>query len=63
MFALNMFLWQHFIFIAFRIAFHTLMQILFCGCFCQNDEADEVPVPEGASAETWDPFCDYLISF
>jgi len=34
MFALNMFLWQHFIFIGFRIAFHLLMQILFCGCFC-----------------------------
>ena len=63
MFALNMFLWQHFIFIGFRIAFHLLMQILFCGCFCSEDEADEIAVPPGVSAESWDPFCEYLISF
>jgi hypothetical protein len=58
-----MFLWQHLIFIGFRLAFHLMMQILFCGCFCHDDEADEIAVPDGIDEQNWDPFCEYIISY
>lgn len=39
------------------------MQILFCGCFCHDDEADEIAVPDGIDEQNWDPFCEYIISY
>ena len=61
--ALDLFLWQHLIFIAFRIAFHLAMQILCCGCFCLEDEAETLEMPEGLDASTYDPYCEYIISY